>query len=67
MTLHSTPVIADSLGGEDLVSVIAGVCFSHFFMRFAGALASVLISGGVCNSEVSTRRESTAVDICVEY
>ena len=26
------------------ISVIAGVCFSHFFMRFAGGLALVRIS-----------------------
>ena len=34
-------------GGKESVriSVIVGVCFSHFFMRFAGGLALVRVSG----------------------
>ena len=36
--------------------MIAGVCFSHFFMCLAGGLALVR---GVRNSEVSAMREST--------
>ena len=38
-----------------LISVIAGVCFVHFFVRFAMELALVR------NIEVSVRRESTVL------
>ena len=37
------------------ISVIAGVCFGHFFVRFAMELALVR------NIEVSARRESTVL------
>ena len=40
-------------------SVIAGVCFSHFFMCFARGAGFCPRSRGVRNSEVSERREST--------
>ena len=45
------------------ISVIVGVCFSHFFMRFAGGAGSCPRQRGVRNSEVSAKRESTVLCI----
>ena len=41
------------------ISVIAGVCFNHFFMCFAWGAGSYAHSRSVRNSEVSAMREST--------
>ena len=45
------------------ISVIARVCFSHFFMRFAGGLSLVRISGMSVIGRCKKRRESTVIPI----
>ena len=45
----------------------SGSLFQSFLYAFRWGTGFCPHQRGVCNSEVSTRRESTAVDICVEY